>query len=200
MRNRTAWIVGLVAGALLLFVGFVYAGVYNVAATSPHTSAVHSLLRTMTARSVAVRANDLSERDIPDLTDTALVRLGSDHFADTCARCHGAPGVERSEMGEGLHPEGPSFDGNGADWTDRELYWIAKNGMKFTGMPAFGPTHSDQDLWSMVAFIRRLPEMSPQEYEEMVGPADEPEGHSHGGPEEEAEAGGHDAGDGHAHD
>lgn len=197
MKSTRNWI-GLIAvgGAALAF-AFIYFGVYDVAAARPHTSATHWLLGTMTARSVAARAKKISEEDIPDLSDSTLVRLGSEHFAETCASCHGAPGVDRSEMAEGLNPEPPALH-DSLTWTDRELFWIVENGMKFTGMPAFGSTHSEEDLWSMVALIRRLPELSPEEYAvlaetaaesgsaghehgltESEGPAEEPRDHTH---------------------
>lgn len=181
MGGKAGWIAGLVVGGLLLASGFVYLGVYDVAATNPHSEPVHWLLRTMTARSIAVRADDVQEGDIPDLSDSALVRLGSRHFADTCARCHGAPGVERDEAGQGLYPEGPSLHETAEHWSDRELFWIAKNGMKFTGMPAFGLTHSDEDIWSMVAFMRLVSELSPEDYAAMTDGTSESAGHSHEG-------------------
>ncbi len=91
----------------------------------------------------------------------------------------GHPGVDRTEMGQGLNPEGPSLHETAEQWSDRELFWIAKNGMKFTGMPAFGPTHSTEDVWSMVAFIRRVSELSPEEYAAMTAGVEESAGHTH---------------------
>lgn len=183
MGRRIRWTVLLVLGAALLAFGFIYFGIYDVAAARPHASPTHWMLRTLTARSVAARADRVREDEIPDLSDTILVRRGSEHFRDTCVVCHGAPGVERSEMAEGLNPEPPALHEE-LPWTDRELFWIVENGMKFTGMPAFGPTHSEEDLWSMVAFMRRLPEISPEEYAAMteapgVSSGSEAEGHTH---------------------
>lgn len=189
MGRRIRWAVALVLGAALLGFGFIYFGIYDVAAARPHTSPTHWMLRAMTARSVAARADRVREGEIPDLSDTILVRRGSVHFEDTCATCHGAPGVDRSEMAEGLNPEPPALHEE-LPWTDREMFWIVKNGMKFTGMPAFGPTHSEEDLWSMVAFMRRLPEMSPEEYAAMTeAPVDDGRA-----------ADTHDDTDGHTHD
>jgi mono/diheme cytochrome c family protein len=54
------------------------------------------------------------------------------------------------------------------EWSDAELFWIVKNGIKMTGMPAFGPTHGDEDLWAIVAIMKELPELSEEAYAERV--------------------------------
>jgi hypothetical protein len=53
------------------------------------------------------------------------------------------------------------------EWSTAELFWIVKHGVKMTGMPAFGPTHSDERLWTVVAFLKQLPQISPEKYTEM---------------------------------
>ncbi|WP_352532616.1 MULTISPECIES: c-type cytochrome [unclassified Mesorhizobium] len=68
---------------------------------------------------------------------------------------------------------------------DAELYWIMQNGIKMTGMPAFGSTHNQEELWAMVAFTRRLPEMSQSEYEKITEAS---EGHHQAGGEDRAPA------------
>lgn len=54
-------------------------------------------------------------------------------------------------------------------WSDAELYWIVKNGIEHTGMIGLGPTHTDEEIWSVSAFVRQLPTMSPAEYQAMAG-------------------------------
>lgn len=78
--------------------------------------------------------------------------------------CHGAPGVERTETGQGLYPQGPDLAEEAGEYSDGALFWVIKNGVKFTGMPAYGPTHSDEEIWGLVAFLRRLENTSAQEY------------------------------------
>jgi len=86
-----------------------------------------------------------------------------------CFGCHGAPGHELSEIAQGLNPKPPKLDAEDVQaGSDAELYWVVKNGLRMTGMPAFGPTHEDKELWSIVAFLRRLPKLKPQEYDAMV--------------------------------
>ena len=53
-------------------------------------------------------------------------------------------------------------------WTDAELFWIIENGIKDSGMIALGPTHQEQDIWAVAAFVRQLPEMTPERYHELV--------------------------------
>lgn len=100
-------------------------------------------------------------------------------FANTCVQCHGAPGVERGELGKGIRPTPPNLSEAVAEWSDRELFWIFKHGIKFAGMPAFGPTHSDEELSALVAFLKELPSMSPQEYQQLAQSKSASAGSSH---------------------
>ena len=84
-----------------------------------------------------------------------------------CEECHGAPGVERSEMGKGLYPRGPKLLWAAKEDSPSELFWITKNGIKMTGMPAFGPTHSDEEIWAIVAFVKKLPGIDSAFYDEL---------------------------------
>jgi cytochrome c553 len=97
-----------------------------------------------------------------------MVRHGFEEFHEMCVVCHGAPGVERSALGEGINPKPPDLAKEAAEWSNRELFWITKHGIKLAGMPAFGVTHTDQDLWGIVAFLRRLQNMSPAEYHQLA--------------------------------
>lgn len=80
----------------------------------------------------------------------------------------GSPGVDPGVNGQGLYPEPPELGEEAHEFTDGELFWITKYGVKFTGMPAFGATHADRDLWAVVAFMRELEEMASEEYERRV--------------------------------
>jgi mono/diheme cytochrome c family protein len=94
---------------------------------------------------------------------------GFSEFDGMCVACHGAPGVERGEVGKGLNPRPPDLAKASESWSTAELFWIVKHGVKMTGMPAFGPTHSDERLWTIVAFLKQLPRLSSQDYEKMKG-------------------------------
>jgi Raf kinase inhibitor-like YbhB/YbcL family protein len=103
----------------------------------------------------------------PELSDRAMIVMGFHHYDAMCVECHGAPGVRHKEIAEGLWPEAPDLAKTASDWKPEELYWIIKNGIKFTGMPAWGPSHRDQDLWALTAFVRTLPAMSASAYAAM---------------------------------
>ena len=82
--------------------------------------------------------------------------------------CHGAPGVKPKPWVV-LTPDPPDLSTAVRKWTDAQLYWIVKHGIKMSGMPAFGPSHSEEELWGIVAFLRKLPGMAPEEYERLTG-------------------------------
>ena len=102
---------------------------------------------------------------IPSLGDSIQVGLGFMHFDEMCVTCHGAPGIDRSESGEGLNPMAPDLTRSVKNMSDAELYWVIKNGIKMTGMPSFGKTHSEEQLWAIVSFVRLLPNMTPEQYQ-----------------------------------
>ena len=152
----------LAAGAWL---GFVYSGFYNVAADQEHTALVGWALETISERSVARRAGELPG---PLPTDSASLLHGFEHYRAMCEVCHGAPGVDRGEIGEGLSPRPPRLARAADDWTDAELFWITKHGIKATGMPGFGGTHDDAALLQIVAAVRMLPDMTEEQYADVA--------------------------------
>jgi mono/diheme cytochrome c family protein len=158
-----------VGGTLLAVTGAaalgVYWGLYNVAADVPHTQSVFRLLETVQARSIAVRAAGIV---VPgDLTDPGRIASGAGHYAGMCSGCHLAPGMKRTEISRGLYPRAPELR-RGSSSTPAEDFWVVKHGLKMTGMPAWGVTHNDELVWDVVAFLRKLPELSPDEYQAMV--------------------------------
>ncbi len=180
----------VIAAALVVGLGFVYAGIFNVAADEPHWSLTHHLIEATRERSIAIRARDIEPIA---LDDPALLAMGAEHYAEMCTGCHLAPGMKDTEIRAGLYPQPPNLVEHGAHRSDAETFWIIKHGLKMSGMPAWGVTHDDRSIWGMVAFLRQLPELDPEEYQAAVAAS---EGHSHGGGET---AGPTDAGD-HAHD
>ena len=96
---------------------------------------------------------------------------GLEHFADHCAICHGNSGAGDTAIGRGLYPKPPILrEARTQSLSDGELFAIIQNGVRFTGMPAFGGAsgeHGEQDSWRLVQFIRHLPKLTPQELAEM---------------------------------
>lgn len=156
--------------------GFIYSGLYNVAASEQHTALGRWLLQTVKVQSVKRRAAEVA---VPQLISEAQRRQGAKHFMAMCVACHGAPGVERGEYGKGITPTPPDLSEAGSKWREEELFWILKNGIKLAGMPAFGETHSDGELWGIVSFIRALPSMSEADYSQLRRELDEAAGKSH---------------------
>jgi mono/diheme cytochrome c family protein len=159
--SLTVVIVLFIVGGLV----FIYSGYFNVAASEPHSSITGWVLETARARSIKVHAADIGAP--PGLDDPPKLLIGTEHFAAHCVVCHGAPGVPKGEVGEGLYPQPPNLVHSSEHYTPSELFWIVKHGIKMTGMPAWGD-HSDDELWAKVAFIRKLPEMTPEDYAKLV--------------------------------
>jgi mono/diheme cytochrome c family protein len=167
--------VGALAVLLLLAVAaFLYLGVYNVAADAPHTRPVYALLDGLRDRSIAVRARGIAPP--ADLESAARVSAGAGLYADMCSGCHLGPGVERTEVSRGLYPQAPEL-AKPNDLSSAQQFWIIKHGVKLSAMPAWGKTHPDPLIWDMVAFVRKLPTLSPDAYRKLVAsaPADHDE-------------------------
>jgi mono/diheme cytochrome c family protein len=149
-------------------------GLYDVSAMSSDPKPVRWILIVARNRSIERHSRGIQE---PNVADSSLVAEGFDHYSEMCVECHGAPGIERSEVGEGLYPQPPNLARAAKKLLPRELFWVVKNGIKSTGMPAFGKTHSDQKVWAIAAFIERLTNMTPAEYTTMQKTRRNSEGH-----------------------
>lgn len=166
-------VVGAVALAGVTGLAVVYTGAYDVAATEEHLSLTRWAFDTTMHRSVRQRAAAITRSE--DVTPAALA-AGASLYKSTCQHCHGGPGVEREKWADGMRPRPPHLAEAAADWEPGEVFWIAKHGIKMTGMPAFGPTHDDETLWQVVAFVTQLPAMTPERYASLGGA-----GTAHGG-------------------
>ncbi len=109
----------------------------------------------------------------PYAGDSGAIATGLDHYRENCVMCHGAPGVAAAELSKGINPSAPSLDKEDSDKSDGELFWVVKHGIRMTAMPAFGPTHTDEEIWTLVAFIRHLPELTAQERDSLRAATDE---------------------------
>lgn len=159
-------VVGAVLLALLAWLGVIYTGAYNVAATDPHADVVRWSLDTSMHRSVARRAGGA---DLPDSVTEELVAEGAEHYAESCVYCHGAPGVEPAGWSRGLRPEPPHLVEAAEAWSLDEIHWIVTNGIKMTGMPAFGPHHDPAELVALAGFVKALPGLAAEDYRVMTG-------------------------------
>jgi mono/diheme cytochrome c family protein len=156
------------------FVGiFIYIGAYNIAADAPHSRFVYSALDALRERAVAAHSRDIKAP--ADFDDPKRIAAGAGLYNEMCTGCHRGPGLEKSEMSQGLYPPAPEL-ALGNKHTPEQMFWIIKHGVKLTAMPAWGKTHDDQLIWDMVAFIRQLPKMSPEQYQAAVASATESHG------------------------
>ncbi len=156
---------------------FVWSGVYNIGATAPHWGITTGLIGTLRDRSIAAHSPDIR---LPSAEYREVVGAGLSHYDGMCRFCHGAPGRAPYEFAKGLYPAAPPLTAEQVqERPDGELYWIIANGIKMTGMPAFGPTHERDDLMGILALVRLIPGLSAQEYAGMLRAA-APHGESGG--------------------
>jgi mono/diheme cytochrome c family protein len=110
------------------------------------------------------------ERRSPEPATPDTLRAGLEHWADHCASCHGNDGSGATEMGQGLYPRTPDMRQAATQTlTDGELFYIIENGVKLTGMPAWGTGMPEGEMasWHLVQFIRRLPALTDVELFDM---------------------------------
>ena len=170
---------GVVFGILLVAAGaaaIVYTGSFNTSAEIPPGKMEKKIATFALNKSVARRAPN-RKNPLPATPET--LRGGLAHFRENCVVCHGAPGVDPGEIGQGLNPGAPDLTlPRVQERTDGQLYWLVDEGIRMSGMPAFGPTHGENELWQIVAFLRHLPEITEQEKAQLQGEKEEA-GHHH---------------------
>ena len=166
----------LLTGALgLALVGaagaglFIASGRYDIAAMHPHLQPVRTMLKFLQRRSIEFHARDITP---PPLDDPELVQHGLRMYREHCVVCHGAPGEQRHRVGIGLNPNPPPLEQAIERWSDAEIYWTTAFGLKMAGMPSFLLGREPQELWAIVAFIRQMNRLSPDEYRRMVSAAE----------------------------
>ena len=131
-------------------------------------SAVEEFAAT-TARKIAVPSS-YRELHNPVAPSAENIRRGMAHFADHCATCHANDGGGQTIFGKGLYPKPPDLRAAGTqNKTDGELYYTIANGVRLSGMPAFSEIHTPEKAWRLILFIRHLPQITPEELQEMKG-------------------------------
>lgn len=167
----------------------VYGGVYNIGADAPHWAVTRSMIDIFRERSIVVRSARIVA---PPLDAPAMIAEGAEHYRAMCVDCHLAPGESNTEMREGLYPlpqnlaelSHKEHEVNDSKREAARQFWIIKHGIKMTSMPAAGKTHNDETIWGLVAFVRKLPTMTAEEYQRM-NETSGMEPHPHAGSESE---------------
>lgn len=167
MKKVIITIVATLAFLILCAYLFIASGAYDISQLSHHNKLTLSIIKMTTHRSIDRR---MDENAVPDnLNNPAVMITGFKHYNQMCVSCHGAPGVEPGEMVEGLYPKPPLMYKHGEEDARQEFFWIIKNGIKLTSMPAFQPTHTDAEIWAMTEFVtQKLAKMSPEEYNDWM--------------------------------
>lgn len=159
----------ILALAIAAFAGaFIFTGLYNIGADAPHYQPVYMALQQLRDRAIKHHARNIV---VPaDLNSPARIATGAGLYTEMCTGCHLGPGLEKTEMSQGLYPQAPEL-ARGQDQTAAEQFWTIKHGVKLSAMPAWGKTHDDQLIWDMVAIVRALPKMTPEQYKAVVASA-----------------------------
>jgi mono/diheme cytochrome c family protein len=165
-----------VVGGLAILVGigaavFFFAGYYNVAGTAEDPAIVHWALNQVRSASINRYAHDQPPPAI-NINEPATVQAGAKAFAaHGCVNCHGAPGVSWAKFSEGLHPDPPDLKEIVDHRTPAQLFWVVRNGINMTGMPSFALAGvKDDEIWSIVAFLKKLPVVSEPDYKAWTAP------------------------------
>jgi cytochrome c553 len=156
---------------------FIWSGLYNVAATSPHLSITHKILHLAMIQSAKRHSEQLKA---PPLDDARLIKRGAAHFETGCAPCHGSPLLPPSPIEIGATPPPPPLYSAAFDFTPDQLHWIVKHGIKMTAMPPWPAQVRNDEVWAMVAFLKALPGVKRDDYAELIG-AQEPGASSEAG-------------------
>ncbi|WP_341503805.1 cytochrome c [Gallaecimonas sp. GXIMD4217] len=166
--------------AVLAGLAFLYSGWYPMGADRPHNAVTYWALETLRERAITRASADIP---LPaDLDNPARLLAGAADYNDMCTGCHLRPGLTESDFTLGLYPAPPDLTQahhHGDEQSEaRRRFWIIKHGIKASGMPAWGPRHDDERIWNMVAFLSRLPELTPEQYRALSARGEE-DGHDH---------------------
>jgi mono/diheme cytochrome c family protein len=159
MKNFFA---GFLAGTIVLIIGvlsYLQLGLLDVRSDVPSSDLTARFLYTSIHASVRRSASQM-QNPLPHSNETLIA--GGKLYLNNCVGCHGEPGQPPSEFGATFNPPAPQFPRIGTKYSEAEVFWIAKHGIRRTGMSAQGPYYTDAKLWSLAAFITRFPNLSPQ--------------------------------------
>ncbi len=164
MKKRVC--LGILAVLALLAIGGVVGLLRTGLSARPEPSAIEGAVA-RTVRRWAIPAAARAARN-PLPADARALAQGRAHFADHCASCHANDGSGRTELGRGLYPRPPDLRARGTqELTDGELFHVIENGIRLTGMPAWGGAGKPEESWKLVHFIRHLPRLTEEERHEM---------------------------------
>lgn len=161
--RHTLVIIGvLVVGGVVAALVIMYSGVFNVAATVVDSPALSWALVTVREASIGLHARDVPA---PAAGMVADRDNGFRLYRRECVMCHTPIGRTPQPMAVGFNPQAPGFGPGADDMSEAQLFWVTKNGIRFTGMPAWGPSLNDTEIRDVVAFVMTLPKMTAADYD-----------------------------------
>ncbi|MFL6751997.1 MAG: c-type cytochrome [Sphingomicrobium sp.] len=153
-------VLGALAGLGAL--GYIKSGLFNVAASKPHTKLTQWVTEETMKHSIRRHARAI---EVPRVRyPAARILYGFCEYETRCVACHGAAAVPRGEWASGMEPKPPYLLDATERWTPAELFWIVQNGIKMTGMPSWRASLSDEQIWDLVAWLEAARRMPPQTY------------------------------------
>ena len=161
----------LAAAVSALAATLFWLGAYDISATDQHLRPTYWLFDTGMRRAVIQRGKRI---DVPPLDDAGKIAEGAGHFKALCVQCHGAPGIAPEPFALGMLPVPSNLAFTARTWRDGELFWTIREGIKMTGMPAWRYRLDDAQVWSIVAFLRVMPTLSPERYGQVASSAPAP--------------------------
>ena len=153
--------IALVALAAVGVVLYVKLGIFNVAASHPHSQFVEWITHDTMVNSVERRSINVP---LPAMISAGQAERGFCQYEAHCVACHGGPAVAREQWVNGMNPQPPYLLDATRLWKPRELHWIVENGIKMTGMPAWRDTLSPQQIDDVVVYLQAMRQMPPQSY------------------------------------
>ncbi len=151
---------GILGAAIFIWFGF-----YDIAADKKHWKITEWFLEVVRDRSIERKISNIETPS--NLDDIQIFVKAAGNYDEMCSQCHLAPGTTTNELAAGLYPTPPDFTESSFNDPARS-FWIIKHGIKMTGMPAWGTSHSDEEIWELVAFIQQLPNLDNHSYVELV--------------------------------
>jgi len=165
MRKRTL-LLSIIAAGIAGAAAFGWVTIRRGFSARDNPSVVETYVA-KTARRLSVPASERNAKN-PFARTPKVLSEARVHFADHCATCHGNDGSGKTQIGQNLYPKAPDMRLPATqNLTDGEIYYVIHNGIRLTGMPAWGTEVKDEDSWKLVLFIRRLPQLTSAEEREM---------------------------------
>ena len=169
--------------AIVAIVIVATSGLYNISAVEKHWNITEKALAWMRNSSIDAHAKNLA---VPPLSEEEVLSSGLAHYHAMCVDCHLYPDQKQTEISMGLYPQAPIFhertpvtEPSQQSEIMKKYFWVIKNGIKMTAMPAWGLSHDDKSIWAMAALTLKLHGMSTQEYEKHIHALEADDAHDH---------------------